>query len=183
MAFPRKLNQLCSPSFVYFIISVIFLTISVIQNIKNRHSYSLGSFSCRVPNTFLVFVVKVIYILFWTWVLNLICKDGHSGIAWFLIILPFILLFVIIGLIMVYQRKESFYGNRVARREERRDDYNENFVGGVARREERRDNYNENVENFYGGVARREERREEDFRGNRVARRDNRQDRRNNYYN
>jgi len=167
MAFPRKLSQLCSPAFVYFVLSVIFLTCSIIQNIKNKGVYSLGNFSCRVPNTFLVFLVKTIYILFWTWVLNLICKDGHSGIAWLLVILPFILLFVIIGLIMVYQRRENFYGRGVARREARRDYYDDNTEGfygrGVARREARRDYYDDNnTEGFYGGgVARREERREE----------------------
>lgn len=152
MAFPRKLSQLCSPAFVYFVLSVIFLTCSIIQNIKNKGVYSLGNFSCRVPNTFLVFLVKTIYILFWTWVLNLICKDGHSGIAWLLVILPFILLFVIIGLIMVYQRRENFYGRGVARREARRDYYDDNntegfYGGGVARREERREEYSEGMKN------------------------------------
>jgi hypothetical protein len=48
-----------------------------------------------------VFLVKIVYILFWTWILNLICKDGHTGIAWFLVLIPFILLFVIMGLVMV----------------------------------------------------------------------------------
>ena len=58
----------------------------------------------------LVFIVKIIYILFWTWVLNLMCKDGHSGIAWFLVLLPFILLFVIMGMVMMYQKKNKKEG-------------------------------------------------------------------------
>jgi hypothetical protein len=49
----------------------------------------------------LVFIIKLIYILFWTWVLNLICKDGHTNISWLLVLLPFILLFVMIGLLMI----------------------------------------------------------------------------------
>jgi hypothetical protein len=36
--------------------------------------------------------------------LNLICKDGHKEIAWFLVLIPFILLFVIMGLVMVNPR-------------------------------------------------------------------------------
>ena len=75
----------------------------IFQNLGNNNSYNIGSFSCRVPNTILVFVVKLIYILFWTWILNLICKDGHTEISWLLILFPFILLFVIIGLIMINQ--------------------------------------------------------------------------------
>jgi len=101
MAFPRKLKDLCTPALVYFIISIISLVILFIQNLGYSNSYHIGNFSCKVPNTMLVFIIKLIYILFWTWVLNLICKDGHSGISWLLVLLPFILLFVIIGLIMI----------------------------------------------------------------------------------
>jgi uncharacterized membrane protein SirB2 len=39
------------------------------------------------------------------------CKDGHSGIAWFLVLLPFVMLFVIMGMVMMYQkrnRREAF---------------------------------------------------------------------------
>jgi len=35
------------------------------------------------------------------------CKDGHSGIAWFLVLLPFVLLFVILGSVMMYQKKSK----------------------------------------------------------------------------
>lgn len=103
MAFPKKLKDLCTPSLVYFVISMIAIFIIVLQNIGNSNSYNLGSFSCRVPSTILVFIVKIIYILFWTWILNLICKDGYTNIAWFLVLLPFILLFVLMGLIMMNQ--------------------------------------------------------------------------------
>jgi hypothetical protein len=104
MAFPKNLSQLCTPSLIYFVISVLAIAISIIQNLGNNSVYSLGSFSCSVPSTILVFIVKIIYILFWTWVLNLICKDGYTSIAWLLVLLPFILLFVIIGLIMLNQQ-------------------------------------------------------------------------------
>lgn len=107
MAFPTKLSQLCTPSYVYFIISVLAIAISAVQNMGNRNKYALGSFSCRVPSCVAVFVIKVVYILFWTWVLNLMCKDGHSGIAWFLVLLPFVLLFVILGSVMTYQRRNK----------------------------------------------------------------------------
>ncbi len=112
MAFPNKLSQLCSPSYVYFIMSVLMIVISVFQNIGNRNKYTLGVFSCNVPSCVGIFIIKIMYILFWTWVLNLMCKDGHSGIAWFLVLLPFILLFVMVGSLMMYQRK-----NRKNRRE------------------------------------------------------------------
>jgi hypothetical protein len=99
--FPSTLKELCTPAALYFIISIIGLVIVLLQNLSNSNSYNVGNFSCRVPNTFLVFIVKFIYIVFWTYVLNLICKDGHVGISWLLVLLPFILLFVMMGLIMI----------------------------------------------------------------------------------
>ncbi len=107
MAFPTKLSQLCTPSYVYFIISVLAIVIAAFQNMGNNKKYTLGMFSCRVPSCIMVFIVKIVYILFWTWVLNLMCKDGHSGIAWFLVLIPFVLLFVILGLAMSYQKKNN----------------------------------------------------------------------------
>ena len=107
MAFPKSLNELCRPSYIYFIISFIGLIMIAIQNIGNSQRYCLGNFSCRVPSTIAVFVFKLVYILFWSWILNLMCKDGHSDIAWFLVLLPFILLFVILGTVMIYQNNED----------------------------------------------------------------------------
>jgi hypothetical protein len=101
MAFPKTLKELCTPAYVYFILSAIGIIMSVVQNLGNKNVYKMGMFSARVPSTILVFLVKIVYILFWTWILNLICKDGHKEIAWFLVLIPFILLFVIMGLVMV----------------------------------------------------------------------------------
>ena len=110
MAFPNKLSQLCTPSYIYFILSIVAVVISGVQNMGNRNIYNLGMFSCRVPSCIAVFIVKVRDILFWTWVLNLMCKDGHTGIAWFLVLLPFIMLFVIMGMVMMYQKKNEKEG-------------------------------------------------------------------------
>jgi hypothetical protein len=107
MAFPKKLKELCTPAFLYFSLAMLGVLVSVVQNLGNSRRYNLGMLSARVPSTFLVFVVKIIYILFWTWVLNLMCKDGHKEIAWFLVLIPFILLFLIMGSMM--GGSEGFY--------------------------------------------------------------------------
>jgi hypothetical protein len=101
MSFPKSFKELCSPAALYFIISIISLVIVLFQNLGNSNSYTVGSFSCRVPNTMMVFIIKLIYILFWTWVLNLICKDGHTGISWLLVLLPWIFLFILVGMLMI----------------------------------------------------------------------------------
>lgn len=107
MAFPTKVSQLCTPAYVYFIISVIGLAFSAIQNMGDNRKYNLGLMSCSVPNCIAIFIAKIIYILFWTWILNLICKDGHKGIAWLLVVFPFILLFIIVGSVMLYQKHQQ----------------------------------------------------------------------------
>jgi hypothetical protein len=38
-----------------------------------------------------------LYIIFWTWILNLICKSGASVVSWVLVLFPIILMFLIIG--------------------------------------------------------------------------------------
>ncbi len=108
MAFPKKLKELCTPAFLYFTLSMLGVLVSVVQNLGNSRRYNLGMLTARVPSTFLVFVVKVIYILFWTWVLNLMCKDGHKEIAWFLVLIPFILLFLLMGSMMGGSSYEGF---------------------------------------------------------------------------
>jgi len=107
MAFPTKLSQLCTPSYVYFIISILAIAISAIQNMGNNKNYTLGMYSVGVTNCILIFIVKIIYILFWTWILNLICRDGHVGIAWFLVLVPFILLFIIFWFALMSQKKKN----------------------------------------------------------------------------
>ena len=100
-SFPKSINDLCAPAMIYFIISMVVLVLVLFQNLGNTNMYNVGSFSCRVPNTAVCFILKFIYVLFWTYVLNLICKDGHKGLSWLLLLLPFIFLFVIIGIIML----------------------------------------------------------------------------------
>jgi hypothetical protein len=99
--FQKTLKELCTPAMVYFIISIMALFMVLLQNVGNHNSYNVGSFSCRVPNTTVVFIVKLLYVLFWTYVLNLICKDGHTNLSWLLVLLPWILLFVMIGILML----------------------------------------------------------------------------------
>ena len=101
MAFPKSVKELCSPAALYFIVSILALVMILFQNLGNSNSYHVGNFSCSVPNTTLVFIIKLIYILFWTWVLNLICKDGHTTISWLLVLLPWIMLFVMMGILMI----------------------------------------------------------------------------------
>jgi|TARA_B100000768_G_C11091061_1_gene294974 hypothetical protein len=94
-------KNLCTPAFVYLLISVLAFIVIAIQNFGNTTKYCVGQYECYVPNTFVMFVFKAFYILFWTFILNCLCKAGYKEISWFLVLLPIILLFIILGLIII----------------------------------------------------------------------------------
>jgi hypothetical protein len=94
------LRDLCTPAHVYLVISMIAIIIIFFQNIANFDKYCIGTFTCNVSNVNVLFVIKILYVLFWTWILNLICNAGAPKLAWFLVLLPYIILFVMISLFM-----------------------------------------------------------------------------------
>mgnify|MGYP004242748003 CR=1 FL=1 len=48
----------------------------------------------------MVFIMKVLYVAFWTYVLNFMCTSGFKTMAWFFVIIPFIVFAVAIGAFM-----------------------------------------------------------------------------------
>jgi len=96
-----SLQKLCTPAHVYFIMSLISLIVMGLQNIGNVNKYCVGNFECRVTNTLGIFVIKMIYIVFWTWILNTLCRYGHKRISWFILLLPFIFMFILIALMFI----------------------------------------------------------------------------------
>ena len=93
-------RQLCTPAFVYFVISAIFLVVVAFQNYGNVNTYCVGLQTCNVPNTSLIFAIKIVYVLFWTWILNLMCNAGASIVAWFIVLIPIILMFLMLSMVM-----------------------------------------------------------------------------------
>lgn len=101
MNLTKYIKSLCSPAMFYFYISMFAVFLMFFQNMGNVTNYSVGSYSCDVPSTIVLFIFKILYILFWTYILNLICKDGYNVLSWLLVLFPFILFFVLIGVIMM----------------------------------------------------------------------------------
>ncbi len=97
----NQFRELCTPSKIYFAFSFFFILMSAIQNIGCMNEYHLGHYTCNVSSTILVFAFKLVYVLFWTWVLNLICKDGHKTISWLLVLFPILLMFVLLGILLL----------------------------------------------------------------------------------
>jgi len=95
---PEVYNRLCPPARFYLILSVFSYIIMFIQNLGKDKMYCLGAIGCSTENSIYIFIFKAIYIIFWTWLLNVICKGGGSSFSWLLVLLPFILMFVLLAL-------------------------------------------------------------------------------------
>ena len=103
MNITAEIKKLCTPAYVYLVMSVIAIIILMFQNAGNNNKLCVGLYECDVPNTSLLFLVKGLYVVFWTYVLNLLCKYGYSSVSWFFVLFPFILFFILLGMVMINQ--------------------------------------------------------------------------------
>jgi hypothetical protein len=100
--FSKIYNSLCPPSKLYFVISILSILVLFIQNISNPKIYRVGHYSVPLAHhNMLFFIFKILYVVIWTYLLNQLCKYGYGDISWFLVLLPFALMFVLIGLLLL----------------------------------------------------------------------------------
>jgi hypothetical protein len=89
------LKNLCDPAEFYLTISLIALVIMCFQNFGTNSVYCLGSHSCDVGNNiYIIFFIKLFYILVWTWILNIICRKVSPIVSWVIALFPFVLFFI-----------------------------------------------------------------------------------------
>jgi len=103
MVLSKNMGRMCTPAMVYFVLSMIVIFVLLMQNLGNKTKYRVGNMSCSVTNTTMLFIVKIIYVFFWTYVLNLICKDGYPELSWLLVFLPFVWFFMIFFFFAMFQ--------------------------------------------------------------------------------
>ena len=98
---PFDLRKMCTPATIYFLLSLIFLVILGISNLKESERLCLGDYSCYVGNNTIVFLINAVYILFWTFILDLMCKNGYTSLSWIILLFPFVFSFIILALAMM----------------------------------------------------------------------------------
>ena len=97
----KRIQALCNPAMFYLVISGISFLFILFQNLNNPNEYCVGDMKCNTENKGVVFIGKVLYILFWTWLLDLMCKGGYTNVAWFILFFPFILFFILLALFIL----------------------------------------------------------------------------------
>lgn len=95
------LTKMCTPATIYFLISIIGLIVLGISNLNTPDRLCIGDYSCYVGNNTIIFIINAVYILFWTFILDLMCRNGYSSISWFILLMPFILMFIFYALILI----------------------------------------------------------------------------------
>ena len=96
-----NVKSLCTPSFIYLIISLTGLILMGVQNIDGKDSLlCVGDYNCQVGNKSIFFVLQGIYILFWTFILDLLCKAGYSNLSWIILLIPILVFFIVLGLMI-----------------------------------------------------------------------------------
>ena len=72
-----SLKKMCTPAKLYLAISAIFLFTAIFYKISA-----------------LTLIIKVIFVGIWTLLLNWLCSKGLGNLAWIIVILPFVFLFL-----------------------------------------------------------------------------------------
>jgi preprotein translocase subunit SecG len=97
----KQINKLCKPSYVYLVLSAITIIIMMVQNAGASGTYKVGMYQCPCNNTAGIFLGKAIYVAFWTFILDAVCKAGYKSVSWFLVLFPMILGAVLVGLVLM----------------------------------------------------------------------------------
>jgi hypothetical protein len=74
----KEFSELCTPAKIYFVLAVLACLIALF----NRVALST------------VFV-KLLFAFIWTYVLSWLCKKGLKSLAWFLVLLPYLLIVLV----------------------------------------------------------------------------------------
>jgi len=98
----KLFNSLCTPAQLYLGISVLAVLTQCYQNVGNPNMFACGLMKARTPiNNIFYITFEVLYVLGWTYLLNILCKKGYNQLSWLLVLLPFIAMFILIGLVIV----------------------------------------------------------------------------------
>lgn len=106
MNFTKVFDSLCTPAQIYLGISLVTLLGIFAQNFTSNNTYTVGTYSVHLQHSNLMyFVFKLMYVLTWTFILQKLCKRGYGNISWFLVLLPYLLLFVLMGMFLLMNLK------------------------------------------------------------------------------
>ncbi len=70
-----QFSRLCDPAKLYLVLTIIACVVALFQRMG-----------------VMAVIVKLLFALLWTWVLNWLCKKGYAMVSWALVLFPFIMI-------------------------------------------------------------------------------------------
>jgi hypothetical protein len=111
-------DKLCIPAQLYLIISFILMILSYFGLNAISQQFTLN----QSNNSFLQslnftyqkdartsYVIQAVFIVLWTWVLSYLCNKGFSNLSWFLVLLPWVLMFLAFFVYIIEMIKRIFF--------------------------------------------------------------------------
>jgi len=111
-------DKLCTPAQIYLIVSVVMLVLSyfglsaISQQLHAHQSSSpmLQSLNFTYhKDSQTSYVVQCVFIVLWTWVLSYLCRKGYTSLSWFLVLLPWVLMFLAFFVYIIEMVKGAFF--------------------------------------------------------------------------
>lgn len=73
----KEFSRLCTPAKIYFAIALISTIIALFSGLSIMYAFW-----------------KMVFAFIWTFILGWLCDKGFKSISWFLVLLPYILIFL-----------------------------------------------------------------------------------------
>jgi hypothetical protein len=111
-------DKLCPPAQIYLVVSVIMLVLSyfglsaISQQLEMHQSGSplLQSLNFTYQkDSRTSYVVQGVLIILWTWLLSYFCRNGYTSLSWFLVLLPWVLMFMAFFVYIINTIKGIFF--------------------------------------------------------------------------
>ena len=101
--FRNPVKNLCGPSLFYLVVSVLAIIMITVQNMSHNNCKHMiiANSAIRTPSNILLLTIHIIGIMLWCWILNLMCRANHSGIAWLFVLFPYIIILLCFFLILL----------------------------------------------------------------------------------
>ena len=101
-------KSMCEPAMLYLLVGVIGIVGILVQNLVNGDdgTFCVGNYECDMIHKTTGLILQLIYVLFWTWLLNTLCKRGYVNVSWVIVLFPFLLY---IGIITALVSGGVFY--------------------------------------------------------------------------
>ena len=111
-------GKMCTPAQIYLIVSMIMLILSyfgmtaISQQLTMNQSghpalHSLNFTYQKDSKT--SYVIQAVFIVLWTWLLSYLCNKGYSELSWFLVLLPWVLMFLAFFVYVIETVKGLFF--------------------------------------------------------------------------